>query len=356
MGNNKKVKINVNDLKTGMIAAEDIVVDGSTLVIKGLEINENIIKKLKEFYFQRYLLVYHEFENEYYGNKSHKKEMEDVEISVEKFTKSVKCIFDAINSNGKTDIEEVRNFSKKIMDEINSPSLVVKNIVLHGSGKDSIFKHSINVATLSFLLGKWIGLDKSNLNLLVYAAVLHDFGKSKIDSKILHKSTKLTEEEIEEIKRHPIIGYNIVKDIPYLSTSVSYGILMHHERLDGSGYPLGLKDKNIHDFAKIIAIADTFDAVNSSRVHKKSIDPFGALEIIQKSSLGKLHYIYSKIFIEHIINYYIGEYVMLNDNRVCKIIQVDINNLSKPLLLYDGDFIDLKNRNDLYVKKLVLNK
>ncbi|PRR77095.1 Cyclic di-GMP phosphodiesterase response regulator RpfG [Clostridium liquoris] len=233
------------------------------------------------------------------------------------------------------------------MDELNSPSTIIKNIVLEGSGEDCIFKHSVNVAALSLLLGKWIGYDKTKLNLLAYSATLHDFGKSKIDKSILYKQTRLTEKEFKEIRKHPIIAYNLVKNMTTLNASVGYGILMHHERMDGSGYPLGLKGDEINEFAKIIAIADTFDAVNSNRIYRKRKDPFGALEIIQRDSLGKLDYNYSKIFIEHIVNYYIGEKVLLDNNDVCKIIQIDVNNLSCPLLLNNDNFIDLKKRKDL---------
>ena len=129
---------------------------------------------------------------------------------------------------------------------------------------------------------------------------------------------------------------------------------MHHERLDGSGYPLGLKDNQIHQFARIIAIADVFDAINSDRLYKKSRGPFEALEIIKKESLGRLDYEYCNVFINHVINYYMGENVLLNNGKTCKIVQIDANDLTRPLLLDDSGFIDLKKSKDLYIEKLVL--
>jgi len=257
-------------------------------------------------------------------------------------------------NEGICDIEGIRSFSKQIQGELKSTSAVIKNIVLYGSGNDVIYRHSVNVAALSSILGRWIGLDENTINLLTYSAILHDYGKTKVDKDILNKVNPLTKNEIKEIKGHPVIGYNEIKKVQFLDNSVGYGVLMHHERLDGSGYPLGIKEDKIHPFAKIIAIADVFDAVNSNRVHKKSRGPFEALEIIQKESLGKLDYKYCKIFLEHIVNYYMGESVLLNTNKVCKIVQININDISRPLLFDGSVFIDLKQEKELYVEELVL--
>jgi HD-GYP domain-containing protein (c-di-GMP phosphodiesterase class II) len=266
----------------------------------------------------------------------------------------VEKILENMDSLRVSGIEEVRRFAAKIQAELQSASSVIKNIVLYGSGSDTIYRHGVNVTALSTILGKWVGLNGAQLNLLTYAAILHDFGKIKVDKRILDKPGALTTKEFNEIKAHPTIGYNYIKEIPFLDKAVSYGVLMHHERTDGSGYPLGLKEDKIHQFAKIIAIADVFDAVNSNRVYKKSKGPFEALEIIKKESLGKLDYEYCNIFLNHVVNYYMGENVMLNTKKICKIIQVDVNNLARPFLLDDTGFIDLKQRKDLVIEKLVL--
>ncbi|WP_027625986.1 HD-GYP domain-containing protein [Clostridium lundense] len=352
---NRIVCTNVNDLVPGMIVAENIVTNNSILVSKGVEITDGIIRKLKRVYFQSTLPIYDLNDNKEDTRKSDKKTIEEVQSSVKRFSQNIENMFQHIKCDGRANMNEIRNFSKKIMNELDSPSTIVKNIVLEGSGEDCIFKHSVNVAALSLLLGKWICYDKIKLNLLVYSAILHDFGKSKIDNSILNKPTRLTEREREEIRKHPVIAYNLVKNMTLLNSSVGYGILMHHERLDGSGYPLGLKGDRINEFAKIIAIADTFDALNSDRIYRKKADPFSALEIIQRNSLGKLDYNYSKIFIEHIINYYIGERVLLNNDCICKIIHIDINNLSCPLLLSNDNFIDLKEHRNLRVTSLVID-
>lgn len=353
----RKKLLYVHELIPGMIATKEIRENGTVLIAKGITITEYAINKLRESYFFNKVEVYYEENNNDYKDDirhEHIKTLEEVELSFNEIAFDVKRIFDNMDNLRGTGIDEVRKFAAKIQEELKSVSAVIKNIVLYGSGKDVIYRHGVNVAALSTILGKWIGLDGAQLNLLTYAAILHDFGKTKIDKGILDKPDTLTPIEYKEIKAHPIIGYNYVKEIPFLDKAVSYGVLMHHERLDGSGYPFGLKEDKIHQFAKIIAIADVFDAVNSNRIYKKSTGPFEALEIIRKESLGKLDYEYCNIFLNHVINYYVGESVLLNMKRTCKIIQIDLNNLDRPLLLDDNDFIDLKHHKDLYIEELVI--
>ena len=353
MGTIKKL-ISVNELQPGMIAVKEIKYDGKVLIGQGVAITEAAIKKLRANYFLNHIEVYWECEEpETLEGTQRVKTVEEIEQSFNDFSFNVEEIFDSMESLKKAGIEEVRNFAKQIQDELKSVSSVVKNIVIHGSGSDTIFRHSVNVAALASVLGRWIGFDENQINLLTYCGILHDFGKTKINKEILGKAGTLTAKEFKEIKTHPVLGYNFIKEIPYLDSSVSYGVLMHHERMDGSGYPLGVKADKIHPFARIIAIADVFDAVNSDRVYKKSKGPFDALEVIHKEGLGKLDYEYCKVFLSHVVNYYMGESVLLNNNRVCKIIQVDANNISRPLLFDDSGFIDLKQEKNLYVERLM---
>ena len=203
------------------------------------------------------------------------------------------------------------------------------------------------------MLGKWLNLPSIDLTLLTYTAFLHDIGKTKVDPIILNKPSNLTISEYEEVKKHTVYSYELVKKIPYLDKSVSLGVLMHHERLDGSGYPLHLKEDNISTFAKIIAITDMFDAMTSDRVYRKGQNPFTTLDIMQHDCMGLLDYNYLSTFIKQMSNYYTGEMVKLNDDRIAKIIKIDINNFSKPLISIDSNFIDLSKQRELFIIGLV---
>ena len=352
---NKNIIMYTKDLEPGMVLAKEIYSNNIVLVAKNVVVTETIISRLKE------KLVFEEIE--VYGNDQGKaehvhfnneKSVEDIHESFEVFTNNVEGIFGNLENNYALGIQEVRKFAKKIQAELGSTGAIIKNVVLYGSGNDSIYRHSVNVAALSSILGAWLGLDENKINLLTYSAILHDYGKTRIDVKVLNKVNTLTKEELKVIKKHPIFGYEDIRKIQYLDSLVSNGVLMHHERLDGTGYPFGIKDEKIPSFARIIAIADVFDAINSNRTYKMSKGPFEVLEIIQKESLGKLDYEYCKVFLDHIINYYMGENVLLNNGEVCKIVKIDVNDLSRPLLLGENGFIDLKKEKSLFVEELVI--
>ncbi len=352
----KSVKlIEFNELKPGMVVAKDIEQNGRILLRKGYSVTSKEIQKLSNTLFWDKIAIYDENVQE--ENKIAKKKIKEynqVEEDFSEMTVRLQRTFRIINGDSKSSLNELREFSQRIQNELKPSSMVIKNIVLQGSGTDSIYRHGVNVAALSALIGKWVGVDKAEINNLIYAAILHDFGKIKIDKDILNKNTALTTVEFNTIKTHSNIGYKLLKDVDYLDKSVLYGVLMHHEREDGTGYPLGLKGEAIHPFAKIIAIADVFDAINSNRGYKRKKPPFEALQIVKSESLGKLDYEYCKIFIEHIANYYLGEEAMLNNKKKCKIIQMNTNDLEKPLVLVDEEFLDLNKERNLYIEELLI--
>ncbi|MEA5009910.1 MAG: HD-GYP domain-containing protein [Clostridium tyrobutyricum] len=130
--------------------------------------------------------------------------------------------------------------------------------------------HSKRVAEISLEIGKQLRLNKDKLETLEIAALLHDVGKLGIPDAILHKTGKLNDFEYSKIKEHPTIGVNILKDIEFLKEAIPF-ILHHHERLDGGGYPTGLKANEIPLEAKIIAVADSYDAMVSDRPYRKGL-------------------------------------------------------------------------------------
>ncbi|WP_066890832.1 HD-GYP domain-containing protein [Clostridium nigeriense] len=344
----KKEFIDFSRLKPGMITADEIDYNGTVLVGKNIILTEQMIEKLKSIYSLDSIQIY--------NNEKESKELvalEEAENTLKNISESVNFLF-SNSQNLKTDTtNEINKYAKTLLNFLKVDNNIFKNIILRGSGEDCIYRHSVNVASLSYLLGKWAGLEENKLHSLVYASILHDFGKTKISKKIINKTKPLTEEEYNIIKEHPVITYNEIKDIPFISHSVLYGVLMHHERCDGSGYPLKLIGNQIHEFAKIIAITDTFDAINSNRIYKKRKKPLEALKIIKEESLSKLDYSLCNIFLRGLESYYIGQKALLSNNSTCKIIKLDLNNIDTPLVFSNNEFIDLTKTNDLSIVKLL---
>lgn len=141
--------------------------------------------------------------------------------------------------------------------------------------------HSINVSIYSLSLAKFLGLKDKDLQDMGMSSMMHDLGKSKVDAAIINKNGKLTDAEFTEMKNHPQRGYDIALKMGLSDKRILSGIRDHHEKLDGGGYPRGLKDKEISLFARIIAVADVFDALTTKRSYKDAMSSFQAISIIK---------------------------------------------------------------------------
>ena len=137
--------------------------------------------------------------------------------------------------------------------------------------------HSERVSAASVLIGRRIGMPEARVTSLSYAGMLHDVGKLGVPTRVLQKSTRLTDEEFAAIKLHPVQGLDLVRDIEFLGEA-SAGILHHHERLDGLGYPMGLAGEDIPEFARIIAVADAFDSMTTTRSYRGARSRSAAIE------------------------------------------------------------------------------
>jgi HD-GYP domain-containing protein (c-di-GMP phosphodiesterase class II) len=352
---NKIKNISIYDLKPDMILSADLVINGLTLVKKEVELTNSMIEKILEFYPSNSIQIFEPKESSMESEMQVLKQQNTIqtEKTLSAFSNSIDSFLTKIGQDSQPDLTEIRTMSKEILDSFNNYGSILKNITNSRKIDEYLMRHCVNVALLSSMLGTWLNLPKNTLTLLTYSAFLHDIGKTKIAPYILNKSSKLTNSEFEEVKKHSIYSYQLVKSIPFLDSSVSLGVLMHHERLDGSGYPLGLKEDKISTFAKIIGITDMFDAMTSNKIYSERQNPFKVLEIMQHDCMGLLDYNYLSTFIKQMANYYTGEMVNLSDGSIGKIIKIDLNNISKPLISVDSNFIDLNKEKDLYIIDLL---
>jgi HD-GYP domain-containing protein (c-di-GMP phosphodiesterase class II) len=348
-----KIKnISIYELKPNMILSEDLILNGLTLVTKGIALNSSMIKKILEFYPLNTISIHAEQPEEVVTH-SISQNLAQTEHVLSHFSNTIGKFLDSIQQNSEPDLTEIRIMSKEILNNLNDYGSIIKTITNSRNVDEYLTRHCVNVALLSSMLGKWIDLPNKDLTLLTYAAFLHDIGKTKVNQTMLNKPSSLTKLEFEDIKKHAIYSYELIKNIPYLDESVGLGVLMHHERLDGSGYPLGLKEDKINSFAKIIAITDMFDAMTSDKVYKKKQNPFKVLEIMQHDCMGLLDYNYLSIFIQQMSNYYTGEMVTLSNGSIGKVIIIDLNNIARPLISIDSTFIDLSVEKDVFIVDLI---
>lgn len=218
---------------------------------------------------------------------------------------------------------------------------------------DSIYAHSINVALISRAIGKWLKLPKSELNELTLAGLLHDIGKTQIPKEVLEKSGKLTDEEFDMIKSHPVSGRKLLKSAGF-SSDIQYAALQHHERSDGSGYPRGLDADEISDFAAIIAIADVYDAMTCNRSYRQALCAFQVIAAFEEDGLKKYNTKFILTFLERIAASYQNSLVMLSDGRTGKVVYINKSKLSRPIVQIDEDtIIDLSKELDISITQIL---
>ncbi|MFC0214908.1 HD-GYP domain-containing protein [Paenibacillus chartarius] len=143
-----------------------------------------------------------------------------------------------------------------------------------------VYQHSLNVSIYTVMLGMAFGYTREELTVLGLGSLLHDIGKTKINWALLRKPGVLTPEEYKEIQTHTELGFKLLKDEPNMPLIAAHCAFQHHERIDGSGYPRGIKGAEIHEYAKWIAIADSYDAMTTHRAHREAMLPHQAMEIL----------------------------------------------------------------------------
>jgi len=177
------------------------------------------------------------------------------------------------------------------------------------------YTHSINVSILAVLLGKHLGYDKEILRQLGIAGMFHDVGKARIPEEILNKPGKLTPLEFRIMKTHVLESYRLMSDQKALSPDVLRGIVEHHERYDGDGYPRGLSGDGIGIFGRIISIADIYDALTSKRVYKEGMPTAKALSLMYQWRDSTFPPNSIESFIKCIGVYPIGSFVRLSNGE-----------------------------------------
>ena len=321
--------INMDRAKPGMVVGKSIYnEEGSVLVNYRVTLTESLIERMKQ---KGLVGLYIE------DNLSSDIVVEDL-ISDELGIKAAQALREM-------DIDEAMNVAGEITDELSTQGEISVNLVSLRTISDYTYKHSVNVAVLSVLTGIGLGLKKSMLKELAAAGLLHDIGKISIPPETMEKAGPLTEEEYALIKKHTELGYEAIKNNISISSKTKMGVFMHHENINGSGYPMGISGDQIYMFAKIIHIADVYDALTSERCYKKAQSPGDAVEFLMKNSGTMFQPEYVKAFITYIPVYPKGRNVILSDGSIAVVVENRQYHTLYPVVrrLSDGETIDMSD-------------
>ena len=248
------------------------------------------------------------------------------------------------NTDSPSFIDETENVSKELLHAITDDDAVAIDISILKVSDEYTFKHSVDVATMAMIIGKNYGLNKDELREIGISGLLHDVGKSKIPNEVLNKPAKLDDKEFEIMKNHSLLGYNILKENKKFPMSIMSGVLQHHEKMNGTGYPMGVAGDKIGKYAKIIAVADVYDALVTERPYKKGFAKRDAVEMImamtQELDIGAM-----KSFLKSIILYPVDSIVKLSNGKFAKVVENNPKNSLRPKVveIETGTIYDLGN-------------
>lgn len=364
MANNpmNTIKVLITQAMPGMVVSDDVYTSDLHLVIsKDTPLTDKIITRLK-FYAITEFSIYsgdtstddtEYVESTFYSDIRKSNSFKLFKNAYNKTSNSIKDSFDDfVVKNIELNPERLLSDVIEIMLRCNTNIELFHMLHSIREYDDTTYVHSLNVALICNILGKWLGLKPEEIEIITLGGLLHDIGKLLISPKILLKPAKLTDEEFSIVKTHTLKGYNILKD-KNLNQRVKNVALMHHERCDGSGYPNGFLSHEIDPYAKLVAIADVYDAMTCARVYRGPLCPFEVISLFETEGYLKYDTRYILTFLEGIVQTYINNSVRLNNQMEGEIILINKIELSRPTIMVGDTFIDLTKHRNLYIEALI---
>lgn len=355
--NRKTLKMPIEQVKPGWILGKDVCSnEGSVLLAQDIILTEYGLTKLQDWGIRFVdVLMKDDPIPTPLSKPVHQHTKEDVKF-FDIYIKSVNTIgqlFAEMKTAKKVPLQNFQVIAENVLEQVLGVQGVLSRLRQVKSGDEYTFNHSLNVGIYSVLIGKWLNYDEEALRKLAMAGVLHDIGKAKIPPEILSKPGPLTSDEFEVMKQHSLLGYKMIKATPGLDYEIGMAVLQHHEREDGLGYPLSLDALSIGMFAKIIAVADTYDAMTSDRVYRAKCTPYMAADVIMESSFKSLDPSIVQSFLHRITSFFFCDRVRLSNGVIGTIVNVNTLRPTRPLIQTDQGFIDLDKHNNLKIVEVL---
>lgn len=337
-------------------------VEGTLLIPKHVELSPKSIMRLKMYGVDE-LWVQGETDSERIGEEQEEStyiekikktpEFRNFEQSHQGSVKQVKKALNGLILNNKV-IESSRLISEvdHILSKMRTGMQVFEMLQCIKNYDDSTYVHSVNVALICNVMGRWLHLPSKEIETLTLCGLFHDVGKLLMPPEIIKKAGKLTDVEFTTIKTHPYVGYSLIEN-EAIDERVKKAILQHHEKCDGSGYPNHLKGDEIEGFSKIVTIADIYDAMTANRVYREGLCPFDVIEVFEQEGLQKYDPLYMTIFLRRIAESYLHQLVRLNDRQIGKVIMINASALARPIVKVDKHYIDLSKNKDLSIEAIL---
>ncbi|MEH7107849.1 HD-GYP domain-containing protein [Bacillus sp. JJ1764] len=324
--------VSIGNCHPGMVVGKPIYTErGNVLIAAGVTLTNRIIHRLQ----QRNVSVLY-----IHDGLTDDLEIEDgipIELRAEANIR-IKETFDELVKGNSRDGKKIKHFNvdrllnvlDSLLNEVQRTKKVSKllsDVYIHD---DYTFAHCTNVTIYTFAMAMELKLTRGEMKAIGMGAMLHDIGKLHVPREILNKKGRLTAEEFDLIKKHTDFGWEILRNEPSIFTSSAICAYQHHEKLDGTGYPKGLKGEEISRFARHLAVADVFDALTSNRSYRKAMLPHEAMEILYAGTHSQFDPFYLKAFQKAVATYPVGVTVTLSTGETAVVSEYKFNVPDRP--------------------------
>ncbi|NPV89999.1 MAG: HD-GYP domain-containing protein [Firmicutes bacterium] len=319
-------KIPIDYASPGMINARTIYSsEGRVLLAAGVELNDYYLQRLSD-------LEIHSI----YIRDEITSDLTIPEVVLEKTrveaTNNFRQIFNQMKTSCSLNTKAARQVVDQLLDEVLSNPNTLVHLTDIRAFDDYIFNHSVNVCILSLMTGVSMSLNTIQLRDLGVGALLHDIGKIDLPREILDKPGRLTQEEFEKVKRHTTNGFDILRQYTDISLLSSHVAFQHHERYDGTGYPRGLTISDIHEYARIVAVTNAYDAMLSDRSYRAPLLPCDAVRELTRGAYTQFDPQVVAALLENIAIYPVGSLVQLSSQEIGIVVDVNKHSLNKPVV------------------------
>jgi HD-GYP domain-containing protein (c-di-GMP phosphodiesterase class II) len=372
----------VSELNDGMIFDKPVYVDGENLLVPpNVPIKQKDIDRLVKWDVEEITTegkaiqsgVSDEDEGGGYGSNEQSNLMKVLDAQADKklldlYFNSVKVldnVYKTVRDNEPVDNEGVDRVIDGLIPAIKDrKDEMISFLILSGHGEAPLAESSINTTIISVFIAQTFKMTSHRINQLAFGALLHDVGMMKIPEQLLQKTDKLTDNELKVIRTHPIYSHKIITKTLRYPEEIGNIALQHHERWDGNGYPNKLKGEEINLPARIVSVADAFEAMVSVRPYRNSMIGYKAMRQLLNDNSRRFDSRVLKTFIKVMGIYPIGSIVLLNDASIGRVISTHSDAPLRPTvrLLIDSrgralekrkEIIDLKQDNKLFIARAI---
>lgn len=302
-------RVSVGFLEAGMVAARNVhSAEGRLLVTKDTVLSEAMVANIQKTSLGSIYVRNPLFQDI---------EAEEV-VTEDNRRKAVMALKSAVTAYQKTKVLDIQPL-KKVLRELVVEIIRNRDSMIHQldmrTYQDYIYAHSVNTCVLSVLIAVNLDYPEGKLTDLALGTMLHDVGMMMLPDALLMKMGNLTPEESKQVQQHPEDGFNILRTVREIPITVAHIAYQHHERVDGKGYPRNLTADKILEFAKVAAVADTFDALVSDRPYRKGMVPHEAYEVMMALADSYVDRDILHLFLTHVAIYPVGSVVQLDNGQ-----------------------------------------